>query len=41
MGEIDEVLARWADQTRGRSRDRRTYVFYSMVQPYPEDRKDA
>jgi predicted ArsR family transcriptional regulator len=36
MGEVDEVLARWADKTRGRSRDRRTYVFYSMVQPYPE-----
>ncbi len=41
MGEVDDVLARWADKTRGRSRDRRTYVFYSMVQPYPEDGKDA
>jgi predicted ArsR family transcriptional regulator len=41
MGEVDEVLATWADKTRGRSRDRRTYVFYSMVQPYPEDGKDA
>jgi predicted ArsR family transcriptional regulator len=41
MGEVDEVLARWADRTRGRSRDRRTYVFYSMVQPYPEDEKQA
>ena len=41
MGEVDEVLARWADKTRGRSRDRRTYVFYSMVQPYPEEGKDA
>ena len=41
MGEIDEVLARWAAKTRGRSRDRRTYVFYSIVQPYPEDGKDA
>ena len=41
MGEIDEVLARWADKTRGRSPERRTYVFYSMVQPYPEDGKDA
>ena len=37
MGEVDTVLARWAEKTRGRSRDRRTYVFYSMVQPYPED----
>jgi DNA-binding transcriptional ArsR family regulator len=41
MGEVDEVLARWADKTRGRAKDRRTYVFYSMLQPYPEDEKDA
>ena len=41
MGEIDEVLEAWRDKTRGRSRDRRTYVFYSMVQPYPEDVKDG
>ncbi len=41
MGEVDEVLARWADKTRGRAPERRTYVFYSMVQPYPEDEKDA
>ena len=39
MGEIDEVLKTWADRTRGRSPERRTYVFYSMVQPYPEDGK--
>lgn len=41
MGEVDEVLAKWAEKTRGRSRDRRTYVFYSMVQPYPGEGKDA
>jgi predicted ArsR family transcriptional regulator len=41
MGEIDEVLEAWRDKTRGRSRDRRTYVFYSMVQPYPEDVEDG
>ena len=41
MGEVDDVLARWADKTRGRSRDRRTYVFYSMLQPYPQDGTDA
>jgi len=40
MGEIDDVLARWADRTRGRTQDRRTYTFYSMIQPYPEDGKD-
>ena len=41
MGEVDEVLAKWADKTRGRSKDRRTYVFYAMIQPYPEEGKDA
>ena len=41
MGEVDAVLATWAGKTRGRSRDRRTYVFYSMLQPYPEEGKDA
>ena len=41
MGDVDDVLARWAKKTRGRGRDRRTYVFYSMVQPYPEDDKRA
>ena len=41
MGEIDEVLETWRDKTRGRSPERRTYVFYSMVQPYPEDGTDA
>jgi DNA-binding transcriptional ArsR family regulator len=37
MGDVDEVLARWSEKTRGRSRDRRTYVYYSMILPYPED----
>jgi predicted ArsR family transcriptional regulator len=40
MGEIDEVMKTWAEKTRGRSRDRKTYVFYAMVQPYPEDGRD-
>jgi DNA-binding transcriptional ArsR family regulator len=41
MGEVDEVLARWADKMRGRDGGRRTYVFYAMVQPYPEDATDS
>jgi predicted ArsR family transcriptional regulator len=41
MGEVDDVLARWAKKTRGRGGGRRTYVFYSMIQPYPEDPKDS
>jgi predicted ArsR family transcriptional regulator len=40
MGEVDDVLAKWADKTRGRTKDRRTYIFYAMVQPYPDDGKD-
>jgi len=40
MGEVDEVLSRWADKTRGRTKGRRTYIFYSMIQPYPEDGND-
>lgn len=40
MGEVDDVLARWAKKTRGRSRDRKTYVIYAMLQPYPEQGKD-
>jgi DNA-binding transcriptional ArsR family regulator len=40
MGEVDEVLARWRDKTRGHGEGRRTYVFYSMVQPYPDVAKD-
>jgi DNA-binding transcriptional ArsR family regulator len=39
MGVVDEVLARWADKTRGRTKGRQTYVFYSMILPYPEDEK--
>jgi predicted ArsR family transcriptional regulator len=41
MGEVDEVLARWSDKMRGRDGGRRTYVFYAMVMPYPEDGQDA
>jgi predicted ArsR family transcriptional regulator len=37
MGEVDAVLAAWAERTHGRGPGRRTYVFYSMLQPYPED----
>jgi predicted ArsR family transcriptional regulator len=36
MGEIDAVLARWAKVKRDRTSGRSTYVFYSMLQPYPD-----
>jgi predicted ArsR family transcriptional regulator len=41
MAEVDQVLSTWASKTRGRSRERRTYVWYSMLQPYPEDVDDT
>jgi DNA-binding transcriptional ArsR family regulator len=41
VGQVDEVLAAWAERTRGRSSDRSTYVFYSMVLPYPDDVPEA
>lgn len=37
QAELDEVVERWAERTRGeRDDDRRTYLLYSMLQPYPE-----
>jgi predicted ArsR family transcriptional regulator len=42
--ELDEVLVRWAGRTRGGDERRRTYLLFSMLQPYPEladkDRED-
>lgn len=34
--EIDEVLTRWVERTRGRDDGRRTYLLFSVLQPYPE-----
>ena len=34
--ELDEVLRRWGDRTRGRSPDRRTYQVFMVVQPHPD-----
>ncbi len=33
--EIDEVLTRWVERTRGRDDGRRTYLLFSVLQPYP------
>lgn len=35
--ELDAVVEAWAERTRGRDPDRRTYVVLTLVQPYPED----
>ncbi len=34
--ELDAVLHRWNEQTRGRDDSRRTYLVLQLVQPYPE-----
>lgn len=34
--ELDEVVEGWSRRTRGRDPERRTYVVFSLVQPYPE-----
>lgn len=38
LGEdLDAVVDAWISRTRGRDTDRRTYVLFSMLQPYPDD----
>lgn len=34
-GELDEVVTRWTEKTRGTDDDRRTYLLFSVLQPYP------
>jgi DNA-binding transcriptional ArsR family regulator len=34
--ELDALLERWAERSRTRGDDRRTYLLYSILQPYPE-----
>lgn len=34
--ELEEVVLRWAERTRGRDESRRTYLLFSALQPYPE-----
>ena len=36
--ELDQVVERWIDRTKGRDDPaRRTYVLMQVLQPYPED----
>lgn len=35
--ELDDVIEAWADRTRGRDPERRTYLLVQMVQPYPDE----
>jgi len=34
--ELDAVIATWTERTRGRDPERRTYLWFSVLQPYPE-----
>jgi DNA-binding transcriptional ArsR family regulator len=34
--EVDQLVEGWADRTRGRDPERRTYLLLSLVQPYPD-----
>lgn len=34
--ELDDVVAAWADRTRGRAPRRRTYLLMTALQPYPD-----
>jgi DNA-binding transcriptional ArsR family regulator len=34
-GEIDDLVESWAERTRGRDPERRTYLVLQIVQPYP------
>jgi DNA-binding transcriptional ArsR family regulator len=34
--ELEEVSLRWAERTRGRDASRRTYLLFTILQPYPE-----
>ena len=34
--EIDALIDSWAERTRGRGSDRRTYVLLQLLQPYPD-----
>jgi hypothetical protein len=36
MDELSDLLHRWTERTQGRDGDRKTYEFFTMLQPYPE-----
>ncbi len=39
--ELDAVALRWSERTRGQGGERRTYLLYSILQPYPDGRDAA
>jgi DNA-binding transcriptional ArsR family regulator len=34
--EIDDLVDAWAERTRGRDPERRTYLLFQLIQPYPD-----
>ena len=38
--ELDDVVQRWSERTRGVDEGRRTYLYYAALLPYPEPRPD-
>ena len=34
--ELEELAQRWTDRTRGRDDDRRTYLLFQILQPFPD-----
>jgi predicted ArsR family transcriptional regulator len=36
-GDLEDVVNSWIDRTRGRDSDRRTYLLFSVIQPYPDE----
>lgn len=34
--ELEEVIQRWTDETRAGGEDRRTYLYYAALLPYPD-----
>ena len=38
--ELDDVVAGWAERTRGRDPARRTYLLMTVLQPYPDPPED-
>lgn len=35
--EVDQLVRSWADRTRGRDDERRTYLLFQVLTPYPDD----
>lgn len=41
MQELDALVSRWRERTRGADGERETYSIYQLIQPYPERESDS